>query len=929
SALQEKLPDAPVVKPEHLGSLHTLKDVADFLAGQQSQQHAPPPTTKIPILTATTLGEDLLPQPLTPAVAVPLAPDPGAPDTEQVSAIRQAKATESALRAPIMPGKGSGGILKPAPRTMPAVPLTTDRIDRSIPQVVDLDLNTTRTRLPLSTGGEFWVIADPDPLTTAITDQLMNEKFQVKVHPWSALGGARTPSGPLAGLMLIAPVRRDSSLNRQAFDWLKLVAAKLRQSGRAGGAVFATVARLDGAFGLAELSPEANPTSGGLAGLVKTARHEWPEVTCKALDLSPRFTHARAAATALVEEVLTVGPVEVGIAQTHRCTLELARTARRQNAQLINLGSRDVILVTGGARGVTAEAAVALAETYSPTLILTGRTPPAMEPEWLAGLTTEAEMKKAIAEKLGSESTPRAVGERYQKVLAQREVRQTLERIQQAGAKVAYYPVDITNGKAVADMLQQVRVKFGPISALVHGAGVLADKRIEDLTGEQFDHVYSTKVDGLRTILDLLGEELKALVLFSSTTARLGRTGQLAYACANEVLNKTAQVEARRRLGCRVVSINWGPWDGGMVTPGLRKLFESEGIGVIPLLDGAMFLVQELNAAGKAVEVVALAKPVSRGSGTVPTPNATTTPPPGGGPVMSPPNVLPSLDMALAFERTVDVATHPVLKSHVIDGLAVLPVALHLEWLAHAALHGNPGLHFHGFNDLRVTAGVKIEGGGQVSLRALAGKSTKQDKLFVVPVELRGRRKDGREVIHSRAEILLATTLSTPPPADRPPSVTSLSFDVPRAYREFLFHGPHLHGIASLVGRSDRAFLGTAFPAPSPSEWFASPLRSGWVAEPLVLDAAFQMMILWTQGEHGTGSLPSFVGRYRQFRKVFPDEPITVVIRVTRDDAKFARADIDFLTRDGQIIAQMQDYECVMEPTLNASFRRNQLATKS
>src|SRR5207237_689775 len=33
SALQEKLPHAPQVKPEHLGSLHTLKDVADFLAG--------------------------------------------------------------------------------------------------------------------------------------------------------------------------------------------------------------------------------------------------------------------------------------------------------------------------------------------------------------------------------------------------------------------------------------------------------------------------------------------------------------------------------------------------------------------------------------------------------------------------------------------------------------------------------------------------------------------------------------------------------------------------------------------------------------------------------------------------------------------------------------------------------------------------------
>ena len=275
-----------------------------------------------------------------------------------------------------------------------------------------------------------------------------------------------------------------------------------------------------------------------------------------------------------------------------------------------------------------------------------------------------------------------------------------------------------------------------------------------------------------------------------------------------------------------------------------------------------------------------------------------------------------------------DIATHPVLKSHVLDGLAVLPVALHLEWLAHAAMHGNPGLLFHGFNDLRVTTGLKVDSGAQVPLRALAGKAVKQDKMFVVPVELRGKRKDGRELIYSRAEIVLTSALPKPPPADTAPVVTPVSYDVPHAYREFLFHGPDLHGIAEITGRSARAFVGSAYPAPPPGDWFEAPLRSAWTADPLVLDAAFQMMILWTQGEHHTGSLPSFAGRYRQFRKSYPADPIMVVIRVTRDDSKFARADIDFLAPDGSVVAQIQDYECMMEPNLNASFRKNQLVAK-
>jgi hypothetical protein len=280
------------------------------------------------------------------------------------------------------------------------------------------------------------------------------------------------------------------------------------------------------------------------------------------------------------------------------------------------------------------------------------------------------------------------------------------------------------------------------------------------------------------------------------------------------------------------------------------------------------------------------------------------------------------------FERTVDVESHPVLRSHVLDGRAVLPMALHVEWLAHAALHGNPGLMFHGLNDLRVTHGVMVEDGSAAHLRALAGKAVRRDAFFHVPVELRGKRRDGRDAVHSRAEVVLATALPPAPAAEPTPPVQPYPHPIDEVYRYFLFHGRDLQGIERVDGLSETAFLGTATPAPPPAEWLRSPLRSAWVADPLVLDASFQMMILWSFAQHGAGSLPCFAGRYRQYRRAFPAGPVRVAIRVTKDNGQFARADVDYLDADGQVIARVQDYECVIDRQLDQAFRKNQLAPR-
>lgn len=90
------------------------------------------------------------------------------------------------------------------------------------------------------------------------------------------------------------------------------------------------------------------------------------------------------------------------------------------------------------------------------------------------------------------------------------------------------------------------------------------------------------------------------------------------YAMANEVLNKVALVESRRRgERCVVKSLGWGPWEGGMVGPALEAHFAALGIALIPLERGARALVEELcGVSGGMVEVVLGGKGFSTARGT-------------------------------------------------------------------------------------------------------------------------------------------------------------------------------------------------------------------------------------------------------------------------------------------------------------------------
>jgi hypothetical protein len=113
--------------------------------------------------------------------------------------------------------------------------------------------------------------------------------------------------------------------------------------------------------------------------------------------------------------------------------------------------------------------------------------------------------------------------------------------------------------------------------------------------------------------------------------------------------------------------------------------------------------------------------------------------------------------------------------------------------------------------------------------------------------------------------------------------------------------------------------------ASAPIKWMTHPLRGTWIADPLALDSAFQMMILWSTAHRGAPSLPSALGSYRQFVSVFPKGGCRAVIAVALGISAIAVATIQFFDRQGNLLASAEGCEFVMDEALREAFRLNRL----
>jgi malonyl CoA-acyl carrier protein transacylase len=781
SAVQEQAPGLPKVDMAHMAALRTLGAIVDYMRGLAGQTPDAPAAATLPASVAASAS----------------------PRAETAAAEK--------------PREAAGA----APRPAPLGRFVLERIEAPAAGLAQPGLLG---------GGEVWITGG-GALDEALAAEL--QRRGVDARATAAVPDGATAVVYLGGLRDVRDLDGAIAVNREAFR----VARDLARTLESGRGLFVTAQDTGAAFGMEAMDGRRAWLS-GLPALVKTASQEWPRASVKAIDVERGGRDADEIARALAEELLHGGgEIEVALpASGGRFTLRSVRRNVEPGEPAIGRG--DVVVVSGGARGVTSACLAEWARDSGARFVLLGRTALAEEPDCCAAAADEAALKKALlaaARAAGESPAPAELGARVRDVLANREIRSTLAALEAAGSPARYEAVNVSDARELSLVLARVRDEWGPIAGVVHAAGVLADRKISAKTDEQFDRVFGTKVEGLRALLAATeNDPLKLLCVFSSVSARCGNTGQADYAMANEVLAKVAWAESRRRPGLLVKSLGWGPWEAGMVTPQLKERFASLGVPIIPLVRGARMFADEVRGAGRSeVELVL-----------------------GGEPRAEALLVAGADARVDELELKVARRSHGYLAGHAINGTPVVPVVLAAEWFARAARGFRPGYSLAALHDLKVLKGIRLGGfdnGGDrfvIEARPLPGNGGPQLQLDV-------RGPGGTHHYSARAE------LSAEPatPGEDSPHLPLEAWEAKPIYDDLLFHREAFELIEEMDGISDHG-AGGRVRGVSRAGWENGP----WQLDAAALDAGLQVAVLYGHRMLGGPSLPTTIGRLRAFQ---------------------------------------------------------------
>ena len=308
----------------------------------------------------------------------------------------------------------------------------------------------------------------------------------------------------------------------------------------------------------------------------------------------------------------------------------------------IPLSENDVLLVSGGAKGITAECVLALAKETNSKLALLG--------------TSDSKTS--------------------------REVSTNLERFRALNINFEYYAVDITDKKAVHSVVKKIENDLGKIRGVFHAAAKNEPILIQNLSEEKIQETLAVKIDGAKNLLSAIpSEQIKLFITFGSIIARTGLQGESAYGLANEWLTDLTVDFQAANPHCKCLAYEWSVWSSvGMANrvADLDSLIR-QGISPISPEKGVKSFMNLLKQKDMPVSFVVMSRFLDTPTYKLERPNL-----PLWRFLEDPKVFYPDIELIVDIE--ISTANDPYLEDHKIGGERVLPAVMGMEAMAETAM---------------------------------------------------------------------------------------------------------------------------------------------------------------------------------------------------------------------------------------------------
>ena len=348
----------------------------------------------------------------------------------------------------------------------------------------------------------------------------------------------------------------------------------------------------------------------------------------------------------------------------------------------------DLVLVTGGAKGITFEHTLALSKILQCRFVLVGST------------------EKEEIYKNGSITAV------------------NIEALKKYAHDVFYYSCDLSDSVKTKKTIREIIKNHGKISGILHGAGISSYALFQDMEKSSFNRCLAIKVGSLLDILSVCDtKNLKFVHLISSVLAKTGMRMQADYTFANSWLDYLCLLLNKMNVSTK--SIGYTVWNETGMGKKDNVIDYLKSVGVVPLsTNDGVDAYKNIIFSDSKISVVTGRLAQHLEANLYPEYSS----------LNSSKNTriirfIPKTEIVTQTKMSINQDVY--LLDHVVNGAVLLPIVFILELLSKNAMLIAEGRKLREIKNIKISSPVIFSDASPIELRSFAAVSKNSDNSIV------------------------------------------------------------------------------------------------------------------------------------------------------------------------------------------------------